>query len=82
MFEGDALVIFWISFLLQIFFQHCFYLRDFIKIVRPLLAAVSTNVLKLDQERLEKALFLLFKCLWKEYWSVPNQQLSFKNVVN
>ena len=40
-FEGELLVMFWSIFLLQIVCQLCYNLKDFIKIVRLLFAAVS-----------------------------------------
>ena len=45
-FEGELLVMFWATFLLQIFCQLCSNLRDFIKIVRLVWASVSIYGLK------------------------------------
>ena len=65
MFEGELLVMFCLTFFLQIFSQLCFCVQDIIKINRRLLVVVSINGLTHSHsERLQKvssATFILLK---------------------
>ena len=68
--EGELLVMFRITFLLQIYFQLCFCLQDFIHIVRLLLAAVSIYGLKVHCHIsiFQFCKFEIFKNSLASYW--------------
>ena len=70
LFEGELLVMFWSWFLLQIFCQLCKNLKDFFRIVRMVLAAVSINGLRYFSNLV---LFGDFLPIWSDHVRIPDK---------